>query len=396
MKIAHIVCTYPPYFGGMGNVAFQMASELSKLGHEVVVFTPDYYEKEEIKESDEPEAEEHTQKVEAQIDFAKRLPTPVAYGNAGYMPQIGKELDEFDLVHLHYPFFGTANLVRRWKLKNPHKPFVVTYHMDTRGSGWKGLIFKLYAKYWMPKILGVADKIIVSSFDYASVSDAGHLFQTHKEKWIELPFGVDIERFVPASNPDEVIYPSGLDPYVPILLFVGGMDVAHYFKGIPVLLDALRILKENNTPVQGVFVGDGEMREGFEMRARSYGLSKLVTFAGHVSDEDLPMYYRMADLCVLPSINQGEAFGMVLLEAMASGTPVIASDLPGVRTVAIDGGMVFEPGNVNALAQTIAGYFDPETEIDAWREKVRKVAEEKYSWESIVRSLEQVYLDLIK
>ena len=383
MKIAHIVCTYPPYYGGMGNTAFQMASFLSLLGHDVEVFTPQY--------AVEPDKKE----LEKNQDFARRLAAPLYYGNAAYMPTVAKELDSFDLVHLHYPFFGTANLVRKWKLKNPKKPLVVTYHMDTRGDGIKGFIFKMYAKFWMPKILSVADKILVSSFDYIEHSDARNFFEKNKEKFVEIPFGVDIDNFVPREKNEVLLQKHNLDKDLSTILFVGGMDVAHYFKGIEILLKALFILKENNLDVQVVFVGDGELKERFILQAKGMGLEDITNFVGFASDEDLPKYYNLADLFVLPSINTAEAFGVVLLEAMASGVPVIASDLPGVRTVAKDGGEIFTIKNYKELSGLIKDYFSQKDQIPSWKRGVRDVAVEKYSWKNIVKKLDDVYNELV-
>ena len=119
MRIAHIVCSYPPYYSGMGNVVYQTASELAKLDHEVEVLTPGQYEAKEIKKLEEPSEEKHEPDLQRRIDYATRLKPSLKYGNAARLPQIRGELDRFDLVHLHYPFFGTANLVRKWKLRNP-------------------------------------------------------------------------------------------------------------------------------------------------------------------------------------------------------------------------------------------------------------------------------------
>ncbi len=389
MRIAHIVCSYPPYYGGMGNVVLQTISELAKRGHEVEVLTPTFQEKLPQKESDyEPEIQE-------QIEYAKFLKPSFQYGKAARLPQVRKELDRFDLVHLHYPFFGTANLVRKWKLRNPDKPLVVTYHMDTRGPGWKGLIFKYYAKYWMPKILDVADLIIASSFDYIEHSSAANIFFTQKNKWAELPFGVNTSTFRPrVGKPEALFLRHSLNPDMPLLLFVGGMDAAHYFKGVPVFLDSLRLLKKMDLEIQTVFVGDGELRADFESRAKIFGLSRSVRFVGRVSQEELPYYYNMADLTVLPSIHQGEAFGMVLLESMSSGVPVIASNLPGVRTVAADGGVVFNPGDASDLADRIVEYFSGSVDRFGFGQDVRLAVERKYSWGPIVDILELLYEDL--
>ncbi len=394
MNIAHIVCRYPPYYSGMGNVVFQTAAELSKLGHHVEVFTPQYHETGEIKPVEAPEAEEHTPELQSQIDYARRLEPSFSYGNAARLPDLGKELDAFDLVHLHYPFYGTAGLVRKWKLRNPNKPLVITYHMDTRVESWTDLFFKYYARYWMPKILGSADAIIASSFDYITQSSAHHVFSHDPGKWLELPFGVDIERFRPGEKTSEFFTNLDLDYTQPTVLFVGGMDPAHFFKGVPVLLKALFLAKKNQHPLQAIMVGDGVLRSRFETQAQALGLKNLVRFVGRVEDSDLPQYYQNADVLVLPSTTIGEAFGMVLLEAYASGIPVIASDLTGVRSVAEAAGMVFPVGDEVALAQTLAGYFAADVDRDVWRKQARTVAEEIFAWPLVVSQLDELYRTL--
>lgn len=387
MRIAHIVSSFPPYFGGMGNVVYQTAAELEKKGHEVVVFTVGYQQDMLAEEGNE---------LEKHISDVRRLWPSFQYGNAARLPQIQKELDDFDIVHFHYPFFGTANLIRKWKLKNPNKPLVITYHMDPKGDGWLGLVFKMYANFYSHKILSIGDKIIASSLDYVESSQASQIMKTNQNKWVGLPFGVDIERFKPMNKQMALFSRHKLDPKKPVLLFVGGMDSPHYFKGVPILLKALLLLKRQEMEIQTVLVGDGDLREEFEMKAAGYGLARFVKFAGHVSNEELPYYYSMADLLVLPSIHQGEAFGMVLLEAMASGVPVLASDLPGVRTVAADGGMVFKTSDYVQLAESLAGYFSLNiSDMQIWKENVRRVAEEKYSWPVIVDKLENIYRELV-
>lgn len=388
MKIAHIVSSYPPYYGGMGNVVLQIVNELGKRGHEVEVLTPLYGALPASKEEFQPEEQK-------QMEYARRFTPSIHYGKAARIPQVKEELDRFDLVHLHYPFFGTANMVRRWKRRNPRKPLVITYHMDTRGLGWQGLIFRYYARFWMPKILGSAERLFASSFDYLLESQAGEMYQMQKHKWMELPFGVDIDRFQPREKSIALANEFGLDPNKATLLFVGGMDQGHYFKGIPVLLSAARILYANDFPFQLILVGEGGLRSDFEARARAYGLADTVRFAGGVDDAVLPDFYNLADLCVLPSIHRGEAFGMVLLEAMASGVPVIASDLPGVRTVAKDGGMTVLPNSPEDLAEAIVGYFSPANNQDEWRRRARIAAETKYAWGPIIDQLEGVYRELV-
>lgn len=386
MKIAHIVSTYPPYYGGMGNVVFEIASRLSLRGHTVEVFTPEY------KKGTTSESEKNT--FAEREDFARRLKAPITYGNAAYMPSLQKELDSFDLVHLHYPFFGSASLVAHWKKRNPHKPLVITYHMDTRGGGFKGLFFKLYTRWVMPRIMAQADLLIASSIDYLESSDAGELYHNAKQKWVEIPFGVDTFRFTPREKPLFLFERYSLDPELPTVVFVGGMDSAHYFKGIPVLLEALLRCKNASCSVQAVLVGDGNLRSEFEFQARGMGLGSLVCFAGKVSYEELPHHYAMGDMSVLPSTTRGEAFGTVILEAFAAGLPVIASDLPGVRTLALQAGDVSTPGNSSELAEGLINFFSEKEKMNMLQQKAREVAVQIYTWDRVIDRLESEYQKL--
>lgn len=393
MKIAHIVCAYPPYHGGMGNVTFQMVQELAMRGHDVRVYTPGIYSSEEIRSADAPEAD-HDSDTQQQIATVKRLAPALKYGNAAYLPSLKKELEDMDIVHLHYPFYGTANLVRRWRLKTKKGKLVITYHMDTRAPGWKGLMFQLYTKFWMPKIFDAADAIIGSSFDYVSSSSAGKHLSLHTDKWHEVPFGVDTDRFQPREKARELFESHDLDPSLPTIVFVGGMDDAHYFKGIPVLLKALDILYRQDIPVQALMVGDGSLREKFTLQSQGMGLKDLVRFVGRISDEELPYYYNAGDVSILPSIHQGEAFGMVLLESMASGVPVIASDLPGVRTVAQDGGVVVPVHDPHALAQAMYDMLRYDKKDELSRD-IRDIVMKKYAWGSIMDRVEGIYRGVV-
>ncbi len=383
MKIAHIVSTYPPYYGGMGNVVFEMASRLSLRGHTVEVFTPEYKRANAGKEE--------KSEFEKREDFARRLKAPIQYGNAAYLPGLSRELDTCDIVHLHYPFFGTASLVSKWKKRNPDKPLVISYHMDTQAGGVKGLVFKLYAKWFMPNILASADVLTASSFEYIEASDAREIYTRTKEKWIELPPGVDIERFVPREKPLFLFERYDLDQEKPTVVFVGGMDDAHYFKGVPVLLEALVLCNKAGRAVQAVLVGEGNLRREFELQARGMGLEQVVRFVGSVSYDELPLHYAMADINILPSTTKNEAFGMVLIEGFASGIPAIASDLPGVRTVALKAGEVCQSNNPFDLSECIMHFFENKAADGAWLKKARIAAETDYAWDVILDTLEREY-----
>ena len=183
MKIAQVVCVFPPYKGGIGNVAWQYARRLSDRGETVFVFVPGRG-KTKIEDAQE-----------GLVIF--RLRSLIKFGHAAFLPQLFCMLRDFEVVHLHYPAYGLSEAVCLLKLfKIKKMKLIVTYHMDTVGNGWKGVIFKIYKKLAMPIILASADAVLCSSFDYMLNSDAKNIFLRHRSKFYGLPFGVD-EKFIP-------------------------------------------------------------------------------------------------------------------------------------------------------------------------------------------------------
>jgi glycosyltransferase involved in cell wall biosynthesis len=173
------------------------------------------------------------------------------------------------------------------------------------------------------------------------------------------------------------------------------MDRPHAFKGVGFLLDAWGRLGLAGTKL--VLVGQGELRPSYLDRATALGLSKSVVFSGPVEDEDLPRLYTLADLLVLPSLDRSEAFGLVLLEAMASGRPVIASALPGVRSVFEDGkeGFLFPAGDENAFLAKLRLLLGDDGLRARMGAAGRGRAVSTYAQEVVWRRLERVFLEVL-
>lgn len=345
MKIAIITPVYPPYRGGIGRVAELEVEWLKKQGHEVEVFSNEN--------------------------------SLLKIGNAGWAPQLLAKYNDFDVVHLHYPFFGAIEYMRKPRAGR----FIVTYHMDTIDSGFKGILFKLYTAIIMPRVLRLADRIMVSSFDYLKQSAAASLFLKNHSKFYEVPFGVDEHKFYPDAQKNNS---------KTRLLFVGGLDSAHYFKGLHVLLNALALMDTRDFEL--LIVGDGNLRKMYEETVERLNLKSVVTFLGAVSDEDLPKVYREADIFVFPSVDASEAFGLVVLEAMASGLPVIASNLPGVRTLVREGetGLLFTRGNVQELKQALLKLLEDKNLREQFGRRARLVVNEQYSLELFERRMNEI------
>ncbi len=375
MKIAQVVCTYPPYRGGIGRVAFEYTERLRARGYDAQVFTPQY------------------EKVKGDPKYVHRVSSPMHVGNAGVVPSLVSRLSGFDIVHLHYPFFGGAEPAVIGKALRGDQKLVMTYHHDPVVAGLRAAIYEAHRRLLFPWLVGRADAILTSTREYAETSDLKGV-PGAVERITVMPFGVDLERFCPGRE-DDLRRSFGWRDDVPVFLFVGGLDAAHHFKGLPVLIDALKGLADY--PWRAVVVGDGGMRATLETSTAAAGLSERIRFVGNASDEDLPRYYRMADVHCFPSTERAEAFGMVALEAAASGIPCIASDLPGVRSVVLNGetGLLVPPGNVEELRKAmllLLEQVDLRLRLGA---AARSRAEAEVAWDPLMAKLEDVYRNVM-
>jgi len=379
ISIAIVTPTFPPYRGGIGKLAELDARQLAELGHDVHVFTPRARER-----LDRP----------AEPFQVHELPVRGRYGNAAFVPGTAGLMKRFQLTFLNYPFFGGAEPLALTRRFFPDSKLALVYHMDVVGQGPLGAIFGLHRRLLQPAILRAADRIVVTSFDYLLNSNIGGLFRDQRFHFRELAPSVDTARFAPGDKPSELLFRYGLTSADRTVLFVGGLDRAHYFKGVPSLLRALTTRELSRT--KAVIVGDGDQRRAYEKLAADLGLAGRAVFAGGVSDAELPAHFRMADVFAFPSIDRSEAFGVAALEALASGLPVVASDLPGVRTIVRHGetGFRVPPGSVSALATRLDELLDDAVMRRRIGQNARKMAVEEYDDGIRLKRLGQLVVDM--
>jgi glycosyltransferase involved in cell wall biosynthesis len=296
------------------------------------------------------------------------------------------------VIHLHYPFFGGEFASLASYLYTT--PFVITYHQDVILSGWMGLIEKIMRHTIGYVTIRAAYKLLFTTLDYGGVSYARKMLKGHEYAIGELPNGVDLTRFSPCDAPVSLFQRFNLSSKDQVVLMVAALDQAHYFKGVPVLLKSLTILPSH---IKGIVIGGGDLRKIYEAQAEELGIGHRVFFTGRVSDRDLPDFYRLADVTVLPSVSMGEAFGLVLLEAMACAKPVIASDLPGVRAVVNHGmdGLLVEPNNPAALANSLRTILKDDNLRRVMGRSGRAKVEASYGWEHIGVKLENIYRQVL-
>jgi rhamnosyl/mannosyltransferase len=246
---------------------------------------------------------------------------------------------EADVLVLHEP--NPLALVA-YALARPRMPLVVWYHSEVIRSAWK---YRLFYEPVLEFALRRAARIVVASPPMRDVPALAR----HREKCVVVPFGLEVERYRRARERVETMATTSR----PTFLFVGRLVG---YKGVDVLLKALPGLDANIA-----IVGNGPLRPSLEGMARDLGIADRVRFLGEVSGDELLQWYRACDAFVLPSVTRQEAFGMVQLEAMLHGRPVISTELgTGVSWVNQHErtGLVVRPGDVADLRRALQRLID--------------------------------------
>jgi glycosyltransferase involved in cell wall biosynthesis len=373
MRIAHVTATFPPYYGGTGTVCYNSALQLARLGHEVIVFT----------------AKCPNGKCVDSDEFAvRRLPAPFRIGNAPCLPGL-LGLKGFDIIHLHHPFIFGAEMI--WAVSKLRRiPYVITHHNDLIGVGLRRPLFNLYSALSTRLVFRGACRFAAVSVDHAADCRLTPLFRKRWDDVVEIPNGVDTEHFRPGLNGTAVRRRQGISRDARVILFVGALDRAHHYRRVDLLFEAVRLLADPHLHL--LIVGDGDLATHYRNFARELRVDRQTHFVGSVDHQSLPGFYTAADVVVLPSQLQ-ESFGLVLIEAMACGKPVVTSNLPGVRSVVRDGqdGLLVSPGNADELAAKLRLLLDDAPQRQEMGVRGRARVEERYAWPVIIRRLERLY-----
>lgn len=338
-SVAIIVCAWPPSGGGIGNTAFYHAKYLDRQQYDVAVFTPKY-----------PALGELTQSGAKQYAIKSFL----RFGKAGLMLSLLWRLKDYDILHLYYPFFGTDWLVLFAKIVY-RKKMILHHQMDPIGVGFKKYFFRAYIKLFLGLFVYFSDRIIGLSTDQLEHCYLTKYYEKNPAKFFVVPNMVDTEKFYPQAKDHALMQKLGLLPTDRVLIFVGGLDSHHYFKGVSLILKAVKALSASQPNLKLLVVGDGNRRQQYEQEAKELNISEQVIFVGWVDNADLPKYYCLADIHLLPSTDSTEAFGGVIAEAQCCGVPSIASNWPGSRMTLAnhETGLLIEPGNQNDLTEKI-------------------------------------------
>ncbi len=370
MKIGIVSQSYYPRYGGVTEHVHHTATELRRRGHQVTIITSHFRRGE---APSDPEVE--------RIGYNLLIPFNGAFVDLAVGIRLRSQLrallkrHAFDILHTHAPLVPTLPLIA---VETAECPQVGTFHTTSGPSRLvEAFLGTLTARM---KRLDARIAVSETARDFAA--------QYFPGEYLVIPNGVDTERFHPSVEP----FPEWRDPDRVNVLFVGRLDPR---KGVQVLLDALpEVITRTRGRARLLIVGDSYLRGRFEASVAPAARAH-VHFLGHVPSHDLPRWYATGDIFVSPALGH-ESFGIVLAEAMASGRAVVASDIPGYRSVVQPGvnGVVSPPGDVPALAGAIAALVDDPERRAALALRGRERALE-FAWPHITDRIEAVYRDVL-
>jgi glycosyltransferase involved in cell wall biosynthesis len=292
------------------------------------------------------------------------------------LPQVKKLIKEFqpDILHAHYA--SSCGLVAA--LTGFHPYILSVWGDDILEFPKKSFIHK----YVVRKAILNADNITATSKMLEQAT--GRLIDNKRTIEI-IPFGVDITKFQ---------YYKRLDCEQ---INIGTIRNLRPKYGLKYLIEATANLRKAHNNIKLSIIGDGVLRHELENQVSELDIKEYVSFKGFIPNEKIVEYLNKFDIFVMPSIGEGETFGVAAVEAMATGLPVVASNIGGLPEVIDDGrtGILVEPGNVEDLTKALEFYIlSKESRIEHGRNGRAKV-EAQYNWQNNAEMMDRLYKKVI-
>ena len=356
-----MVCPYSfDVPGGVQSHVLQLAEVMRERGHEVSVLAP---------------FSPHVDLPDYVVSGGKAVPIPYngSVARLRFGPATHRKVKrwladgQFDVLHLHEPNAPSLSMLA---LQAAEGPIVATFHTSTT----KSLTLSVFQGILRPYHEKIVGRI--------AVSDLARRWQMEAlgSDAVEIPNGVDVASFAGAPRLDGYPRPGGS------VLFLGRYDEPR--KGMAVLVGALPALVKRFPDIEVLIVGRGDEDE---LREEVGELAGHLRFLGQVDDATKASAMRSADVYCAPHTG-GESFGIVLVEAMAAGTPVVASDLDAFRRVLLDGkaGRLVPVDDSDALAEALIAVLEDD-ELRASYIKAASMAVRRYDWSVVADQIMRVY-----
>ena len=312
----------------------------------------------------------------------------------------------FDMIIFYQPFsaYGILRSNKSYNIKKIYSCFSFSFEeFKSRNDKPNGLIKKilfemqiLIRKKWEAKVLDKSENIVsLSKFTKDKLRD---IYSIPKDKIKIIPGGVDLNYFKPVK--DKLSIRKNLKvPSEKVVLFCVRNLVQRM--GLNNLINALKIVVREASDICLMIGGEGILKQELINLTRNLNLNDYINFTGFIPDKQLPDYYGMADLFILPT-KELEGFGLVTLEAMASGLPVVGTPVGGTKEILgnFDSNFLFRGTDPGSIAELILkNYHLIKHNPQRWKEishRCRKYVEDNYSWEKNIDALEELFAETVK
>jgi glycosyltransferase involved in cell wall biosynthesis len=383
MRILIVLTYYKPYKSGLTIYASRQAEALAAFGHDVTVLTSQYEPDLPVNEQD------HGVKI-------IRLPVAFRFSKGVIMPQMPIKAWEWigksDIVNLHLPQADAALIAFFAKLKG--KPVVSTYHCDLEmPKGWINKLAGWGANFANHISARLSDAVVHNTRDFAENSK---FLRKYLNNLTVIQPPIQVEN-VNQQEVDQFVAKFQLDRSHPLIGMVSRLAAE---KGVEYLVEALPEILKSFPDAKVVFVGNfenviGEQQYKAKIMPMIQVLGERWQFLGILSESEKAAFFEICDVLVLPSINSTESFGMVQVEAMTCGTPVVATDLPGVRHPVRSTGMgkIVPIKDSHALAEGIINVLGSS---HSYKTEDIENLQALYSPETIALAYESLYKKLME
>jgi len=307
----------------------------------------------------------------------------------------------FDVLNFHQPFsaLGVIQSPLSKKVKKIYTCLSFSFEeYISRNDTPKNVLIKplyllnVYTRRWIEKrIISKCDKIVVLSL--FTQDKLWNVYHINSRNVSVIPGGVNLKRFKPVTNRMEIRQHLNI-PQNRVVLFTVRNLVQRM--GLENLIHSIKIVINEASDLFLVLGGSGLLKDHLTALAHRFGLENHIRFTGFIPEDELPDYYRMADFFVLPT-RELEGFGLVTLEAMASGVPVMGTPVGGTKEILgkFDQNFLFKDSTPNSMAELILkNYQKIKQDPGIWEEmsqRCRKFVEKNYSWEKNVNALENIF-----
>jgi glycosyltransferase involved in cell wall biosynthesis len=367
--------------GGTEIAAYNLAVNMAMRGNMVDVFTTSIDSKSSVEMYPNMKVHRHgtSFKIASANPSIKLIYNPLNY--------------DMDIVHAHSPI-PYSDLPALLYAKRKKLPFVLTYQFDgveTGGSFARNAGVSLYNKLFIHKVLDSADAIIATTKSYAQESP---FLRGYPDKTVVIPNGINIKEVTTPLTKEKSREILGIPQDSEIILFFGSLVE---YKGPDILLKAFKLVKNVAPSAKLIFAGRGHLDSQLKEAAKKLKISGDVIFTGFVEDKDKPLYYKAADIFCLPSTTLAESFGIVNLEAMAAGIPIVSSNLGGIPDIVKNGenGLLAKPYDIEMVAENLIKLIKDDNMRHEMGQNGLKMVK-SYTWDEVALKTEKLYKELIE